>query len=530
MNLDILHFLIPGYEPLQLFFFVLIVVGVASTLILLRKNATAASWEANWSGGGLGDLSGRLDAEHGSVNDLSHAVATRSEQLAETMPGILLILGLLGTFLGLGLALDSASNILTSHNTSAADGMKNSMDQLMHMMEGLGTKFKTSTWGIMGFLTLKLCSSYMGVDERRLRWCVRKMKEQLDGARDEVARRASLGTDRLVDAVGAMGVQLGSVLERELGANRKVLEQNGALLESSCSLGSQAKSSLSDIAGLMSAMLDKNNDMAASSAATSRELSAFVAANNENMQAMAQSSQQMADAAAGVGHSAGLLDVAIKAFGSDVKQVLDRVKQDLAGTISSMSDNFGTKLEQMEASLGGATTDISTAVQQLSGQMQQTLSSLETQLGTTLRDMNGSFSSNIHTMSSDLTAATAKISAAVEQSSESMGSAMQQMAGKLDEAVKIQSAAGRHFATISVALEEQVTAMTEVVKKLGDDIKSSLGAVSTSAQEVKRMNNRNENSSEAISSVAAELAAMVELMRTAQATEMSPQQAETAES
>lgn len=63
--------------------------------------------------------------------------------MAEIMPGILLILGLLGTFLGLSMALNKASSILIDANSAA--GMDSAMSNLMGMMEGLGTKFKTST-------------------------------------------------------------------------------------------------------------------------------------------------------------------------------------------------------------------------------------------------------------------------------------------------------------------------------------------------------------------------------------------------
>lgn len=506
MNSDVLSFLAPRFELLQMAFFVLIVSGVALTLRMLYVHATPASWERNWNGGGLDDLSNRLDAEHGSVNDLSHAVATRSEQLAETMPGILLILGLLGTFLGLGLALDHASGLLQNSGTSA-EGMKSSMGELMKMMGGLGTKFKTSTWGIIGFLTLKVWSSRLGVDEKRLRWCVRKMRGQLDQSRLEQERRASQGSERLVEAIGQMGTRLGEVVRDEMVANRALLQQSHVVL--------------AQLPGLAARQLEQGAELAASSAGTRAELAAFVQANIGNIEAMAQSSAQMARAAAEVGSSAGQLGAAIDGFRGNVAEVLDGVKQDLGATIGEMNDNFGRRLAQMEASLSGATGDISTAVAQLSGQVALTLGSLEQRLGETIGQMNQDFGANIGAMSADLGAATGNISSAVERLSVDVNETMGRMTGAITDSVAIQLKAGAQFSSISEALGEQVTEMTQLVKKLGDDILSGLRAVSTSAQEVKSLNGRYTNVTEGVQDLADEVRTVVQRMGDAGADGMS---------
>ena len=78
------------------------------------------------------------------------------------MPGLLLVIGLLGTFVGLGIALNKASEILQQ---AQGAGMDQAMGNLMGMMEGLGTKFKTSTWGIIGFLLFKAWATKNGFDE-----------------------------------------------------------------------------------------------------------------------------------------------------------------------------------------------------------------------------------------------------------------------------------------------------------------------------------------------------------------------------
>ncbi|MRF42641.1 hypothetical protein GIJ78_19075 [Escherichia coli] len=176
---EILTFLLPSADPLQLLFAGLIGVLSLLTVVALRRGAREQTWASRWKGGGQDDL----DVEHGSLHEISAAVASPGERMAEYMPGILLILGLLGTFLGLGIALNKASTILVDAN--AGGGMDDAMKNLMGMMEGLGTKFKTSTWGILAFLLLKLYAARNGYEERRLRWCAKQMKHAFDSSRQQ---------------------------------------------------------------------------------------------------------------------------------------------------------------------------------------------------------------------------------------------------------------------------------------------------------------------------------------------------------
>jgi len=180
---DVVTFLTPGQEPIQIVFFTVITLGVALSVLLVTFKANAKSWQRKWEGEELDTSPSGLEVEHGSISELSQAVATPAEKLASMMPGLLLIVGLLGTFLGLGLALDKASSILQSSGSSVG-AMDDSMQNLMAMMQGLGTKFKTSTWGIIAFILLKVWESWSGFEERRLTWCINKMKGELSQTRD----------------------------------------------------------------------------------------------------------------------------------------------------------------------------------------------------------------------------------------------------------------------------------------------------------------------------------------------------------
>ena len=157
--LDILNFLRPEFSDLlQASFFGVMLTMLLLTVISVSITASARAWEKKWNHASNSKSGVSQGIEQGGVTDLFHIVATRPEKLAEVMPGMLLIVGLLGTFIGLGLALDKASSILGASNAMDAAGAADGLQNMLGMLKGLGTKFKTSTWGIAGFILMKVWS------------------------------------------------------------------------------------------------------------------------------------------------------------------------------------------------------------------------------------------------------------------------------------------------------------------------------------------------------------------------------------
>ena len=223
---DLLGYLVPtnGFE----FLFFLVIFGSAIVIaILVRINANAKSWDINWQSGtpkenvvecdvckGTGldpennelvcpkclgakvivDGSSNDDAEkddlhpeHGSVFELSDHVMTASEKCAEVLPSTLLVVGLLGTFLGVGMALDdaagaiasiSSSNVSADAANSLVDNMKSMVDNMKGMIEGMGGQFKSSIYGILASLGFTFWRSKFGSEKERVRWVLTKCNEE----------------------------------------------------------------------------------------------------------------------------------------------------------------------------------------------------------------------------------------------------------------------------------------------------------------------------------------------------------------
>jgi ABC-type transporter Mla subunit MlaD len=202
----VLNFLTPSLgNPLELVFCTVIIGGMLVSLITAEVFGRAPAWERNWQGG---THKGALDIEHGTLGELNQAVATLPERIVANMPGLLLIVGLLGTFLGLGMALDKASGILQG-NADSLNAMSDSLGQLTGMMKDLGTKFKTSTWGIIAFIALKLWdSASWSAESRRTGWCVDRMKREIDNSRDQHKNATELRDHLTRQALAAVGEQL----------------------------------------------------------------------------------------------------------------------------------------------------------------------------------------------------------------------------------------------------------------------------------------------------------------------------------
>jgi len=105
-----------------------------------------------------------------SVSELSAALRHPLwDHVVENAPGFALVLGLLGTFLGIGLAIQGAGQILADMNSNAtsATDMRQTIGHLSPMLAEIGLKFKCSAWGIMAHIFLRFCIPAFGIEEKR---------------------------------------------------------------------------------------------------------------------------------------------------------------------------------------------------------------------------------------------------------------------------------------------------------------------------------------------------------------------------
>lgn len=471
---DFVNFLLPDFaDPIQIIFFIVMVALITLTISSAHFTASAGAWNKKWTGGASGKADDNLDIEHGSVMELSHAVATAPEKLADVMPGLLLIVGLLGTFLGLGLALNNASNILSQPDALNPGAAASSMQNLLDMLQGLGTKFKTSTWGIIGFILLKIWSEVTRFEEKRMTWVIRKVKQDLDTRKLETKNYEDEKLSRIVKAIAenshktsivfeeCMERLISSVVGLENTREQSETQRESKRLELSIQISNQINDIGSNIVSGFSALQDaiktqnSNAEIRSNEAigvvregfngasqllnamryeleSSSKTLKDFSLNTFSLVEGMSQASSQMAEGARGVGVAASGLVEAVETFEHKFTEVLDQIRADLGNAINEMSQQAADTLESGSNKLHAATSEISVALSQLSEDVQGT---------------------------------------------------MLQVQGSVDKALKIQADSARQFIISSNTLNEKVQDSIEITKKLTTPIEFGLKAISESNRE-----------------------------------------------
>ena len=450
---EILSFLLPQFsDSLQLVFFAVILFMVGFTVVSAHRSARPALWEQKWNRGTPDDPSDDLDIEHGSVTDLWHAVATAPEKLAEIMPGMLLVVGLLGTFLGLGLALNHASSILGQADLMSAGAAADSMQNLLGLLQGLGTKFKTSTWGILGFVLLKIWSEVTRFEEKRLAWVIGKVKTELvqrkqsQSAADEARQEALFATIVRASAGIVKGHEVlqQQTLQHLLKLDAGIVQAAGSIVDG---IGRQTQALVRNSEALQLqnlqqlARLEQGTDgvrgelekMQADTQATRAAMVEFTQGTHSVVAGMGEAAQRMAGGADKVGAGAEQLVGAIRSFESQFTEVLDKVRLDLGKAIGDMSAQAADTLERGSAQLGAATREISTALGELSADTKDTMNEVKTSISRSLEiqeKASRAFTTSSDALSANIAETTGIVNAmtsSITEGLESIGSSNLQM-------------------------------------------------------------------------------------------------------
>ena len=499
MNNSIINFLFPSFnaeEILSVVFFLIIWSIFFITIIRVYLHARPENWQKNWFE--EDETTAKLDPEHSSIEDISHTVSTPAERWADVAPGIILIIGLLGTFIGLGLALDKASSILSGINTA---GMDNAMNQLMGMMEGLGTKFKTSTWGLMAFIFLKIFFGFNKYEGRRLNWCTQKIKNELKVVRTLQLKEEQASHQSLIDTLKSIINEMTTLQQTASEVNKKafsaLLAQNHQATQTTHNNQTEQKQLLSEMVNKFalfsenmlkqltianthhqetSQLLNKNIQ---ESQAARKAMESFVQNHQSTISSLGKSASKMSSAADSMGGSAQELQNVIEHF----RVNMDKVMADMSNIITQMKVELSDTIHEMNHEFSG------------------NMNKMRKNLQETINDMNQSFRDNMTNMSQNLSLATQDISKAVSDLSSSVDKTMQNVTSTIQQSMNMQEKNSRVFTETSETLNIKIESMTNLVNKLSNDIISGLKAISESNRNVISLNKRYNSISEQVEDI-----------------------------
>jgi len=410
-----IFYLVPS-DPdkgIQWIFLIVIISLCLGTIVWVKRTANKDRWLARWENETKEKKEDDFDVEHGSVLELSESVATPAERFADVLPSMLLVIGLLGTFLGVGVALGAAADILDDKGTDP----EVLLDNMMPMLGGLGALFKSSIYGIIFFFLFTFWKSKFGTNDKRFRWCVEKCNAFLQKKREDAQRNTadiiatlngmsqSIG-DSLGDCIrdslqtalvnGFKGVQknlvdmnsnLCKTLEETVVARFRALEGDLKLLVKESEQSVDKMTSISnDLNGMMQSMDGLSTSM------------------KNNFAYVAESAQVMSAAAENMGVAANNLSKSVDAFEPSVKATLEKIQTEfvasidkstgvmneagnsIRGAVSAMAEESHKSQEKINETLEKFKNDIkiilndvknaTTAVQEISGITQESMTNL----------------------------------------------------------------------------------------------------------------------------------------------------------
>lgn len=515
---EIIRFLLPDGNRVQWIFLVAMALLASSSAISVFVSARPRNWSKMWVRHAETNTAD-FHADHGSINELSHVISTRAERFAEMVPGILLILGLLGTFLGLGVALNDAADLL-ANPPGDSGAMSGTMSGLTHMMSGLGTKFKTSAWGIIAFLSLKAWFAAISFEDKRLQWCVERFNETLAVARRAHREREDAAHDRLVNAVEAVGAQYATIaVERRaeqsqiitsLAAMQASIDRNGRQTVDTHSMldahlrahQSQQTSNQTELLDSFAALKASIDMLGRQSLKTHSMLEGHLRAHQTQQ---ASNQTELLDSSAALKASIDMLGrqsldthAVIESRTREQVDALSATAEHMKETRASLEDFIAANGKNIDAmrdaglQMSKGADDVARSAQVLGDGVESfrqsvddTLGKMQEDLKSSIADMNGSFQTSIAAMTEQLSGATEGIGKAAEGISEAVTSlssgvleTLGDVSGMIAESSETQRDALEEFQECGTGIQTSTERATGIMEYMAESIKQGLRSIS----------------------------------------------------
>lgn len=395
-------------------FFIVIVLFLLSGLALglrswTRQGGTRELVKAEFLG----------DAEQATLADLDHAVGRHDllGAVALRLPTIVLVVGLLGTFVGIGIAIqkvDLHSAGAVSGNAGGdvlklrAEEMGKKVDKAADVLPTLGLKFQTSAWGILTSLILTASGAVLVAQprrrlvldvaaelraERRLRELatreaaieVEKIRGDRDVSTAEYLRQCSVALNRLVEDVSPTDPKgrLGVILPKVLGALEVVARVNARIEQVDYG---QSAPGLAALRGRLDAMLKalehgvENGGLAG--------VRAQIATALERLSTLPEAASSMKGAATDISTAVGTFKTDAVAALSKVEGATGKLETS-AGKMEAAAGSIGTSVgdainkfaTDTKDVLEGSATKTAEAANEITKAIRDMKSELETPLG-----------------------------------------------------------------------------------------------------------------------------------------------------
>ncbi len=417
---EIISFLVPQDVFIQLLFFCIISFLTLFTCAFVFFSARESNWNNRWQ-----RSVSKFSLKHLELESISETVITNGEKLAEIMPGILLVVGLLGTFINLGIALDDASILLSSAHVMSQGSAANTFKDLLGLMGGLGAKFKTSSWGILGFLVVQAWTFFFNFNSKRHEWAIRKLNELTDKKRDIKAKELIEIKDSTTKAI------------RQFIQDHKISLLHDNNINSKSSLEALSK---------LGFFLERIDDH-------------FISGSNQSIKALEE-------------------------MNGNIKNLSNTFYDSISGL-----DQSAAKIKESAVILSESSLALKTTVSVMDANLNKLLLNIAGRLSDSINDLSRNTSSVLSDAKASLENSSQNISNTLVKLNNQLLSMVEKLQSSIENGAKMQANGISSLQTSSDSLSENMLEMKELIEKMSRSITAGLQSVSDYGQRMESIGN-----------------------------------------
>lgn len=420
-----------------------------------------------------------LDRIHASLRQAvrlrveGERVALPGPALTPYLTGLLVLLGMLGTFLGMVVTLHGTGSALQS-----ATDLQAVRESLAAPVKGLGLAFGTSLAGIAGSAMLGLLSALC-------------RRERIQAAQLLDARIASTGLrtftlahqreesfkllqaqsqampvliDRLQAMVGALEQQNQAMNERLIAGQEAFHVKAGAAYsELASSVGRSLNESLSESARAAGAVIEPVVERTMAGISSTFEKGSVSLVRSVSTQLQSTVDEVTARLGATLGGVSTQLETTLGGVSDKLEGTLGAVSNKLDATLGEVSSHLRQNLAgvsgKLESTVDAVSNKLDTTLDGVSAKLDTTLDGVSTKLDTTLgavaTKLEGNLASTAGTLDSTLEAVSSKLASSLDEISTQLHASTENVSANWRSALELQQ---QHGAALAASTEQALNA------------------------------------------------------------------------
>jgi len=413
------------------------------------------------------------------------------ENILNNLPNTLVSIGIIATFIGIGIVMKQAGEVINSAHSGSIDfnGLKN-------LITIIGFKFQTSVWGISSSLifmmfvlqpyknhkdrkindlikelsneyenpeTKKILTAiesfqevFIANSDKQYKWFSETYVSNLERIMEANAQKISDNTISAIKETNNETIKVNSENTKNIVEQLSVLNDKFSNIDKMVSALKEASGSIQDSANNLN---DSINRLMEDMKNTIKD------ATNKMNETTKQGAESLAKASSNINNS-------LETINNSLAKNLNDIKEELGNNLTNMATNLNESLQKLQDESSKMTANLSNTMADLKQSMQSSLSMLDNNIKSTLQNLSSDINKGVDNLNS---------------TTNSTLNNMEKTIGKiLTESNESLKTANQYFNRIGVALKK----IDESLNVLSDNSKRMMDLAEKLAEEVAKKNQK----------------------------------------